>query len=67
MGCDYRRVRWFLLLLILFTPPFFLVLTLAIPQPYHGLTSSLLVALFLVGWRMRRWTIARLGGKPYVG
>jgi uncharacterized membrane protein len=62
-----RRVRWFLLLLILFTPPFFLVLTLAIPQPYHGLTSSLLVALFLIGWRMRRWTIARLGGSPYVG
>jgi hypothetical protein len=61
------RLRWFLLVLILFTPPFFLALTLAIPQPFHDLTSCLLVALFLIGWRMRRWTIARLGGRPYVG
>jgi len=61
------RLRWFILLLILLTPPFFLILTLAIPQPYHAETPFALLGLFLIGWRMRRWTIGRLGGNRYVG
>ncbi len=60
------RVRWFLLALMLFTPPFFLLLTLAIPQPRPGETPLALTALFLIGWRLRLWSVARLGGKPFV-
>ena len=59
-------VRWFLLALIIFTPPFFLLLTFAIPHPAKGEVPLALAALFLIGWRMRLWTVARLGGKPYV-
>jgi len=54
------RTRWFLLLLILFTPPFFLLLVMAIPSPAPGVVPLSLVALFLVGWRMRLWTLKRL-------
>ncbi|HEY5071059.1 MAG TPA: TMEM175 family protein [Caulobacteraceae bacterium] len=60
-------LRWFLLLLIVLTPPLFLVLTMAIPAPPHGAIPLALVALFLIGWRMRLWTIRRLGGKPWTG
>ncbi|MEJ0064182.1 MAG: TMEM175 family protein [Caulobacteraceae bacterium] len=59
------RVRWFLLALILFTPSFFLLLTLAIPKTWPGEVPLLLSALFLIGWRLRLWAVARLGGKPY--
>jgi uncharacterized membrane protein len=62
-----RRVRWFLLALMLFTPPFFLLLTLAVPAPPPGAIPLLLTALFLVGWPLRLWAVRRLGGKPYVG
>jgi uncharacterized membrane protein len=61
-----RRVRWFLLALIVFTPPFFLALTVPIPNLRPGEVPLLLTALFLIGWRMRLWTVRRLGGKPYV-
>ena len=61
-----RRVRWFLLALMLFTPAFFLVLTLAIPNARPGETPLVLAALFLIGWRLRRWTVRKLGGQPYV-
>ena len=61
-----RRVRWFLLLLILVTPPFFLRLTLGIPKAWPGEIPLILCALFLIGWRMRLWMVRRLGGKPYV-
>jgi uncharacterized membrane protein len=62
-----RRLRWFILALIVLTPPFFLLLTLGIPQPLHGATPLVLLALFLIGWRLRRWTIARLGGAKHIG
>ena len=61
-----RRVRWFLLSLMLFTPPFFLLLTLAVPSPPPGVIPLLLVALFLIGWPLRLWVVRRLGGSPYV-
>jgi uncharacterized membrane protein len=61
------RLRWFILFLILFTPPFFLALTLAVPRAPHGVIPLILVALFVVGWRMRLWTLRRLGAKSYVG
>jgi uncharacterized membrane protein len=61
-----RRVRWFLLLLILVTPPFFLGLTLGIPNAGPGEIPFVLCALFLIGWRMRLWMVRRLGGKSYV-
>jgi uncharacterized membrane protein len=59
-------VRWFLLALMVFTPSFFLLLTMAIPQARPLEVPLVLTALFLIGWRMRLWTVARLGGKPYV-
>ena len=60
------RVSWFLLALMVFTPSFFLLLVMAIPQARPGEAPLALTALFLIGWRMRLWTVARLGGKPYV-
>ncbi len=59
--------RWFILLLIIFTPPFFLLLTMLLPNLGPGVNPVILALLFLVGWRMRRWTISRLGGKAHVG
>ncbi|HUO11645.1 MAG TPA: TMEM175 family protein [Caulobacteraceae bacterium] len=60
------RVRWFLLALIVITPPLFLVLTIAIPDVRPGEIPLVLTVLFLIGWRMRLWSVKRLGGKPYV-
>ena len=54
------RQRWFMLALIVLTPPFFLALTFAIPQPASGEIPLLLAALFLIGWRMRMWVLRRL-------
>jgi len=62
-----RRVRWFLLALMVFTPPFFLLLTLAVPSPPPLAIPLLLTGLFLVGWPLRLWAVRRLGGKPWVG
>jgi uncharacterized membrane protein len=61
-----RRVRWFLMALIVFTPPFFLALTVPIPNLRPGEVPMVLSILFLVGWRMRLWAVKRLGGKPYI-
>jgi uncharacterized membrane protein len=59
------RVRWFLLLLIVFTPASFLVLTQALPSPPPpGAVPLTLVALFLIGWRIRLWALRRLAGTP---
>ena len=52
--------RWFLLALIVLTPPFFLALTFAIPRPLPGEIPLILAALFLTGWRMRMWVMRRL-------
>jgi uncharacterized membrane protein len=60
-----RRVRWFLLALMVFTAPFFLLLTLGIPNAQPGEVPLVLSVLFLIGWRMRLWMVRRLGGKPY--
>jgi uncharacterized membrane protein len=62
-----RRVRWFLLVLMVFTPPFFLLLTLAVPSPTPGEIPLFLTSLFLIGWPMRLWVVRRLGGGPGVG
>jgi uncharacterized membrane protein len=61
------RVRWFLLALMVVTPPLFLVLVGSLHNPPNGLVPLTLVALFLIGWRMRIWALARLpGGVPAV-
>jgi len=52
--------RWFYLALMFWTPPFFLWLTTAIPSPAPGETPLVLATLFLIGWRMRLWVVARL-------
>jgi uncharacterized membrane protein len=61
-----RRVRWFLLALMLFTPSFFLGLVMLVPHPLPGTNPLLLSALFLIGWPLRLWLVRRLGGKRYV-
>jgi uncharacterized membrane protein len=55
--------RWFMLALIVLTPPFFLALTFAIQRAAPGEIPLFLAALFLIGWRMRLWVLRRLG-KP---
>jgi len=61
-------VRWFLLFLMVFTPAFFLLLTQALPSPPPpGAVPLTLVALFLVGWRMRLWVMRRLEGNSRAG
>ena len=58
------RMRWFLLILMVFTPVFFLLLTQALPSPpIPGEVPLTLLTLFLVGWRMRLWVLHRLAGK----
>lgn len=52
--------RWFMLTLIVLTPPFFLTLTFAIPRAAPGEIPLFLAALFLIGWRMRLWVLRRL-------
>ena len=53
--------RWFFFLLILLTPPLFLLLTRAVPSATPGLIPVALTVLFVIGWRMRQWSIRRLG------
>lgn len=57
-----RRVRWFLLGLLIYTPPVFLVLIELIPHPAPGVAPGALALLFIIGWRMRLWALARLLG-----
>jgi uncharacterized membrane protein len=57
-----RRERWFIFGLILFTPPFFLLLTAVLHNPPPGAVPLCLAALFLVGWRMRLWVTRRFQG-----
>lgn len=56
--------RWFLFLLMLFTAPFFLLLTTLLPGAGPGVVPLVLIVLFLIGWPMRLWVIRRLGGAP---
>ncbi|HEX4182948.1 MAG TPA: TMEM175 family protein [Caulobacteraceae bacterium] len=60
------RLRWFFLLLMALTPPFFLALVLALPANTPGLNPVILAALFLIGWRLRAWMVRRMGGKPHI-
>jgi len=62
-----RRQRWFFFLLMLFTPPLFLILTAVLGRPPPGAVPLTLIALFLIGWRMRLWVIRRLGDAPTDG
>ena len=55
-----HRVRWFLLALILATPPLFLFLVSGIRNPPYLLVPSLLALLFLVGWPLRLFVLHRL-------
>jgi uncharacterized membrane protein len=52
--------RGYLFVLILVTPPFFLTLTSLLRHPAPGVIPAILLALFLIGWRMRRWALGRL-------
>ena len=45
------------------TPPLFLTLTTLIPDRLFWLVPPGLVGLFLVGWPMRLWVLARLERK----
>ena len=54
------RLRWLYFVLILLTPPFFLLLTRGIPS-WPGLVPGALALLFVVGWRMRL-VVARWAG-----
>ena len=56
-----RAQRWFFFTLILITPPAFLLLTAGLVHPPLGLVPGMLLALFLLGWRMRVWIARRLG------
>ena len=55
-----RPQRWFYFVLILITPPLFLVLTSLVRRPAPGAVPAILTALFLIGWRMRLWVLRRL-------
>lgn len=55
-----RAQRWFFFVLMLFTPSFFLALTGTLTRPPPGLVPLTLIALFLIGWRMRMWITRRL-------
>jgi uncharacterized membrane protein len=55
--------RWFLLALMVVTPPLFLVLVAALQHPPPGAVPLVLTALFLIGWRMRLWVLRRLPGR----
>jgi uncharacterized membrane protein len=57
-----RPARIFIFVLILFTPPFFLLLVSALRNPPPGAVPLALAALFLVGWPMRLWILRRLNG-----
>jgi|SRR5215469_14802748 len=58
-----KAARWFQLLLIAFTPPFFLFLTQEVLSPDDaGWAPAILAALFVIGWRMRLWGLKRLEG-----
>ena len=59
--------RWFLLILMLFTPAFFLFLVSWLPKPWPGEIPLSLVALFLIGWPMRLWVVRRLTPKAPAG
>jgi uncharacterized membrane protein len=56
-----RRARWFLLFLMLFTPPFFLLLISALPSHGPGVVPLGLMVLFFIGWPLRLWILRRLG------
>ena len=57
-----RSVRWFAFLLMLVTPPLFLVLATALPIHSAGVVPLSLTVLFLIGWRMRLWALRRMAG-----
>lgn len=56
--------RWFLLVLMLTTPPLFLLLVSILHNPPGGVTPLVLVLLFLIGWRMRMWILGRSPLQP---
>ena len=58
-----RAVRWWLLMLIIVTPPLFLALIQLIPSPPVGAVPFALAALFMVGWPMRLWVARHLTPK----
>ena len=58
-----RAARWFLLGLMVATPPLFLFLVSGLENPPSGVIPLALVALFLIGWPMRMWVLGRLRGR----
>lgn len=64
VSAEVGRVqRWMFFVLVLLTPPFFLLLTITLPTPGPGVVPASLGALFLIGWRLRLWVSRRMGGK----
>ena len=58
-----KATRWFLLAIMITTPPLFLALVASIPKAPDGVVPLALAGLFLIGWRMRVWVLARLATK----
>lgn len=59
------RVRWFLLVLILLTPPLFLSLASGFVNPPYLLVPFLMALLFVVGWPLRLFVLHHLQpGRP---
>jgi uncharacterized membrane protein len=56
-------LRWFFLILMVTTPPFFLLLSFSLSIKTPGMNTVLLAALFLIGWRLRMWLARRLDRK----
>jgi uncharacterized membrane protein len=57
-----RPARVFIFVLILITPPLFLLLMSWLRNPPPGVVPLALAALFLVGWPMRLWVLRWMDG-----
>jgi uncharacterized membrane protein len=62
------RARWFLFAVMVGSAPLILALAFALPgRPYPGEVPAALLVMFVIGWRLRRWTLRRLGANPHAG
>lgn len=60
-----RPVRWFLLVLIVLTPPLFLFLVSGFRNPPYFVVPLALAMLFVVGWPLRLFVLHRLQAKRH--
>jgi uncharacterized membrane protein len=63
-----KGLHGLLTVLMVMAPTLVLAMTLALPgQPPPGLIPLALLVLFVIGWRLRLWTLKRLKAHPAVG